>query len=305
MHSNNFIVDDSQSGNQQRNILIANENFQSNLLKANNKPEVNNKQIAIAAFFNQNYGSNMKQQVEVLFPDMILSEKFALFSSEIKSRRNILIYLTIFQVLASLLGMLYMIIRRSYVYLVINLLTILLAFCGLFGSIRMHYLALIIHCLFTVSLTGGFFFYQFIDFFLTSESSDIQKKRVSDSLILFIFSVPYLYDFICGLYCYFFLKAITKENASVKDNHQKLKEEIDEINTKVPYDKIEKHIKNVDNEICIICMVNKRNAALTPCGHYLCCNDCANELFSKYIFARPRCPICRRVCESFVKIIIS
>lgn len=277
----------------------------SNINNTNAINDIGNKQLAIAAFFNNNSERNSNYEVEPLFQDFILSKKFNRFSVSLKKKRNLVIYMTLFQVLASLVGMFYMVIRRSYVYLVVNLLTLFLAFCGVYGSIRIHDIALIVHCILTTSLTGGFFFYQFIDFFLTNENTDMEKKRASDSVVLFIFSMPYLYDLICGIVCYYFLKGIAIENTLIKGDHEKLKEEIDEINNKVSYDRVQDHFRNISQETCVICMSNRRNTAFNPCGHYLCCDECATELFSKYTFAKPRCPICRKECQNFVKIIVS
>jgi len=263
-----------------------------------------NRQIALAAFFNDNLNNN-PDSVNILFEDFILSKKFSRYSIALKKRRNYLIYLTFCQIFASLIGMFYMVIRRSYLYLIVNLITLLLAFCGVFGAIKLHYLALIIHCILTTSLTGGFFFYQFIDLFLSSDHYDSDKKRASDSVVMFIFSMPYLFDFICGVFCYYFLKAVVAENSLIKGDHEKLKEEVDEINNKVSKDEVENHFKNVNEEICVICMINKRDGVFNPCGHFLCCHVCSFELFNKYNFAKPRCPICRKECQSFVKIIVS
>ena len=280
-------------------------NFSNNQINHNSNNDIEKKQFAIAAFFNNNLDRNSESQIKSLFEDFIISNRFSRYSVILKKKRNILIYLTMFQVLASLIGMFYMVIRRSYVYLIINLLTLLLAFCGVYGSIRLHDIALIIHCIFTTSLTGGFFLYQFIDFFLSNENSDMDKKRVSDTVVLFIFSLPYLYDLICGIICYYFLKAIAVENTLINGDHEKLKEEIDEINSKVSFDRLQDHFRNINQETCVICMDNRRNTAFSPCGHYLCCVECASELFSKYSFSKPRCPICRKECQSFVKLIVS
>ncbi len=271
----------------------------------NNNNNRENKQLAIAAFFYNNPDRNSNSDVQPLFEEFILTNKFSRFSVSLKQKRNYLIYLTLFQVVASIVGMFYMVIRRSYVYLVINLLTLFLAFCGAYGSIRLHDIALVVHCIFTTSITGGFFFYQFIDFFLSTQNSDMEKKRASESVVLFIFSMPYVFDLICGIFCYYFLKQKATENTLIKGEHEKLKEEIDEINSKVSHDKFQDHFRNINQETCVICMSNRRNTAFNPCGHYLCCDECASELFGKYTFAKPKCPICRKECQSFVKIIVS
>jgi len=276
--------------------------FNSNII--NPIPDIENKQLAIAAFFNKNLETNSKR-INVLFEDFIISKKFSQYCSEVKRNRNQLIYLTMAQIFASLIGMFFMVIRRSYIYLIVNMLTLILAFCGVFGAIRLHLIALIVHCIFTTSLTGGFFFYQFVDFFLSSDHYDTEKNRASDSVVLFIFSMPYVFDLICGLFCYYFLKKVARENTLIKGEHEKLREEIDEINSKVSHDMMQTIFRNSNQEICVICMNNKRNTVLNPCGHFLCCNECCAELFNKYIFAKPRCPICRNDCEGFVKMIVS
>ncbi|ARF10429.1 RING domain protein [Hokovirus HKV1] len=45
---------------------------------------------------------------------------------------------------------------------------------------------------------------------------------------------------------------------------------------------------------CVICMLELKNVAFVDCGHYVCCNNCANQV--------NKCPICRKTINQ--KIII-
>lgn len=46
---------------------------------------------------------------------------------------------------------------------------------------------------------------------------------------------------------------------------------------------------------CIICCDNKINVAFIPCGHFVCCHECANK-------CKKKCPICRKKFKSLQKI---
>jgi len=44
-----------------------------------------------------------------------------------------------------------------------------------------------------------------------------------------------------------------------------------------------------DNDECQICMENKKNVAIVPCGHMTCCVDCSINTFKDKL----ECPMCR------------
>ena len=46
---------------------------------------------------------------------------------------------------------------------------------------------------------------------------------------------------------------------------------------------------------CAVCFENHRNTRFSPCGHVVCCAECANQLFSSQDPQQRRCPICRSV----------
>jgi hypothetical protein len=57
-------------------------------------------------------------------------------------------------------------------------------------------------------------------------------------------------------------------------------------------------IDDDDSTICVICMDNEREIALTPCGHRCLCPGCAERL------EKPRCPICQAEVVSKIKIFL-
>lgn len=57
---------------------------------------------------------------------------------------------------------------------------------------------------------------------------------------------------------------------------------------------MEYHEETVDQSLCIICVTNKKNAVLVPCGHLCICNDCTVMLKQT---KPPKCPVCRIVVE--------
>ncbi|KAF3452033.1 hypothetical protein FNV43_RR08129 [Rhamnella rubrinervis] len=57
-----------------------------------------------------------------------------------------------------------------------------------------------------------------------------------------------------------------------------------------------------DGQLCVICLMRRRQSAFIPCGHLVCCQYCALELRRE---VSPRCPVCRqdilnsmRICDS-------
>lgn len=253
----------------------------------------------LAAFF---YKSNEK---EILFKEYIKHPlEFDQYPTEIKEKRNSLIYLLCIQILASTFALLYIFFRRKFIYLLINGLSIGLALVGLKGIVEMSSIYLIIHCIFTTALTGSFFVFQIIEYLLVSDKTLVEDRRLGDSLLLIIFSIPYLFDAFTGITNFIFLYGISQYNYNKKKdcyNKYEMKEEMRELEN---FD--ESEVKNhIDEEkLCIICCTNEKNAVNNPCGHLLCCLNCANIIMNKKTFLNvPRCPICREEILNIIRLI--
>ncbi len=48
-------------------------------------------------------------------------------------------------------------------------------------------------------------------------------------------------------------------------------------------------------QYCLVCYNKPRDTVYTPCGHFVSCATCANKM-------GPRCPMCRRVYASRIKV---
>jgi hypothetical protein len=258
--------------------------------------KIDHNNIGLAAFFKQDY-VNEKEEFKCLYEDY-LPDYFKEMPREIKQRRNLIIYLTSAQIVASVFGMFYIIFRRSFIYLIINTLTVLLAFCGLYGCINMHLIALLIHCLFTTSITGGFFIYQLFDFFLVDDTSYGNNTRINDNYILFIFSLPYLFDLIVGLSNYFFIGMVSEFNSA---KNRLLRNDIELLTKNISSEVINEHL-NKNQKICVICLENPRDTVIQPCGHVLACEDCVSSLLERInIISSATCPVCRKKIDSYGK----
>ena len=240
--------------------------------------DISHNPIGLAAFFKPQDIAYL-QILDNLYEEY-LPEKYKNFPDELKEKRNRLIYLSFFQIVSSILGMLYIVFRRSYIYLVINLFTLILAFCGVYGSINMNLIYLLIHCLFTTSITTGFFIYQLFDFFLVKDTSYGEKKRINDNVILLLFSIPYAFDFCVGMYNYFFLKNVTDFNLA-KEETKKSHMEI--LIKKYSNEQIQDYLSK-NEKSCIICLDKERNTVIQPCGHVLACEKCIKKILIKIFY---------------------
>ena len=83
-------------------------------------------------------------------------------------------------------------------------------------------------------------------------------------------------------------------NATVLDYYQKQKQKI--AYTKAKTNDLAAVQSNTDDWAeCTICMSEKANSILIPCGHHCCCSSCAEELRKR---SHP-CPICRANIEQY------
>jgi len=254
--------------------------------------------ISLMAFYGE-----VQHETKILFEEYILSRNFEKYPQKIKTLRNYLVYLTIIQVLCGIFSMFYILIRRSYVYLVVNLIALSLGFCGAYGSIRIHQITLLMHCLFSISIAGGFFFYQIFEFIFINDTSYGNSNRMNDKTLLLLFSVPYLYDCITGIFNYYFLNQISRINSESIKHEESIKMEFIEMKKVIKNEEIEKYIFSVDSKKCILCVDKERDTIINPCGHIVGCYECMEKiLISRYsILSQAKCPICRKNIESYLK----
>jgi len=266
----------------------------------NNENNNINSQIGLVAFFKP-----QNQDQIVIFKNLFneyIPDKYKNIPREIEKKRNMLIYLCIFQILAFLLAMIYVAFRRSFVYLIINLLTLTYGISGLYGAVHMNLCYLVIHCIFTTSLNGTFFIYQIIDFLLAKNTAYGDSKRLNDNILLLIFSLPNIYDFCVGVYNYSFLKNITDFNKAKEDSEKCELANLTQLYTEV---EIQDHLLKNEKH-CVICLDSQRTTVIQPCGHVLSCESCIQAILRKSsILHLAKCPLCRTPIESYGKFILA
>ncbi|XAR67580.1 Ubiquitin--protein ligase [Bertholletia excelsa] len=54
-----------------------------------------------------------------------------------------------------------------------------------------------------------------------------------------------------------------------------------------------------DGQLCVICLTRRRRSAFVPCGHLVCCQRCALSVERDL---SPKCPLCRQIIHSSVRI---
>lgn len=54
-----------------------------------------------------------------------------------------------------------------------------------------------------------------------------------------------------------------------------------------------------DGQLCVICLMRRRQSAFLPCGHLVCCRRCALSVEQE---VSPKCPVCRQAVGNSVRI---
>ncbi len=54
-----------------------------------------------------------------------------------------------------------------------------------------------------------------------------------------------------------------------------------------------------DEDLCVVCLLRRRQAAFIQCGHRVCCVPCAQRVEQG---SNPLCPVCRQIVTSIVRV---
>ncbi len=55
------------------------------------------------------------------------------------------------------------------------------------------------------------------------------------------------------------------------------------------------HETEDENEMCVVCNINKQNIKFLPCGHTTTCSVCAQEIMNRDYQNQLKCPMCRQI----------
>ena len=247
---------------------------------------------------------------KILFFDYIEENlKYSFLSQNIIiiNKRNKLIYFTIIQVFFSIFGMIIFIIRKIKFFIFANFLILFLTFCGIYGSIKINSICLLVHCILTLSLGCALFLYLIISEIFSEESKSKKNSSLNEHLLFIMYCLPYLYDIFCGYYNYSWLMLLSKLNEKdsynlINNNANDYNENLLNVNKNNNNNEIKIEMDDVNrnsNNICQICYENNKNTVFSPCGHTFCCYVCWEVLKKKNI---NKCPICRKKIENCLKI---
>jgi len=120
--------------------------------------------------------------------------------------------------------------RNSRVILAADVLSILLCFIGLFGTLLVNSCMMFLHCFFCVSIFGAFYVYLIVEMlFLRPSSSkstttttnmnsveNQQQPGLSDTSVMFFMSLPYLVIFLVGCHSMYLFSMILDERQARK-----------------------------------------------------------------------------------------
>lgn len=96
--------------------------------------------------------------------------------SNITNLRNLAINLTIVEIICDFASILFYVRRRSRLVLALDILNFLFVFLGLYGKLTLHYLALMGHAFYTLSIVGGFYIYIMIDSYIVEH---VRKEHLN------------------------------------------------------------------------------------------------------------------------------
>lgn len=111
--------------------------------------------------------------------------------------------------------------------------------------------------------------------------TDLQYNKIYNSII----------DIVVDIYTK--LLKIWRDNAIRAHNIYKELLQIDEKDKKNKSLSTIKKEKNLDEDLCIICLDDIRSTVYKPCFHRVCCNNCAEMLWHR----DQTCPWCREPCN--------
>ena len=225
---------------------------------------------------------------------------------QILKYRNICIFLCFLEVLSGFLGLTLFFFRRNFLYLIVNMLVIISASIGLFASIRLTQWLLVPYIFFTIVFPGALLIYQLLMIFISNDVF-MSKDHISEKMLIAVFSLPYFYDFICGIYAILLFSALNKHYEVREKDQVAILEDFEvplfarEIGEeeRIMKERLESTRRDLN---CIICMTRKLEIALNPCFHFILCCECKDNLEKSSRRIHLCCPLCRKEIKSYERI---
>jgi hypothetical protein len=85
--------------------------------------------------------------------------------------------------------------------------------------------------------------------FLAKNNNKDNSNNLNDSILLAIFTLPYLYDFIVGIFCFYFLTKIAENNNIIKNGNGEYNNQNENDNENEEVIKLNYNEQEIKNEI--------------------------------------------------------
>mmetsp|Transcript_38058 Transcript_38058/g.37558 ORF Transcript_38058/g.37558 Transcript_38058/m.37558 type:complete len:162 (-) Transcript_38058:11-496(-) len=160
--------------------------------------------------------------------------------------------------------------RKNRVSIFINVFAAILAVCGLFGASKLKWKLSLTHSIMTIGIIGAFLVYEVL-YAMFGKKKQIDEYQIRETWLLLVLSLPYLIDFIIGIYGAIFtvnLIDTEKREENGPDNQDLVNEE--QMNQELV--QLNKNLNDAE-ELCCVCLANPRNSVFIPCGHQCTCHN--------------------------------
>lgn len=243
------------------------------------------------------------------------------FTKDLIRLRNIAIILYLIDFGFSIARHFNIIVKRNVVIIILNVISMIMAFVGLLGGIYFNVSAIVAHymAMLTISAVSLIYFIILLSF-TTYDGSQI---IIFLPLVIDWVFVIGLAKFVLEVYRFNLrieeveaiemkikqegLKmdasqmkpiqvALQVQPANQEQEMQIISHEQNVVNLPKPPENIQEKPDDEERSLCIICMVKKRDTIFYRCGHLVCCFKCAERLGK-----RNGCPVCRADIQDIVK----
>ncbi|KAH8967115.1 hypothetical protein BDL97_03G062200 [Sphagnum fallax] len=135
--------------------------------------------------------------------------------------------------------------------------------------------------------------------FLTQYTRDQLLAELSNGTkVLFWMGIAFS-TVAAGVLCYSIVKNWAKWKQRQQRQQQRPQQD-DEARHTMPTEEEPENSGDIpDEDLCVVCLLRRRQAAFIQCGHRVCCVPCAQRVEQG---SNPLCPVCRQIVTSIVRV---
>ncbi|CAK9270275.1 unnamed protein product [Sphagnum jensenii] len=135
--------------------------------------------------------------------------------------------------------------------------------------------------------------------FLTQYTRDQLLAELSNGTkVLFWMGIAFS-TVAAGVLCYSIVKNWAKWKQRQQRQQQRPQQDDEARHTMSTEEEPENSGDIPDEDLCVVCLLRRRQAAFIQCGHRVCCVPCAQRVEQG---SNPLCPVCRQIVTSIVRV---